>query len=46
MTANVATASFCRSPNVAIPDNDTTGVTDSQVVAKVLCKINPCVVSP
>ena len=33
MTANVATASFCRTPNVAIPDNNTTGVTDSQVVA-------------
>ena len=33
MTANVATASFCRSPNLAIPDNNVTGVTDSQVVA-------------
>ena len=33
MTANLAIASFCRSPNLAIPDNNTTGVTDSQVVA-------------
>ena len=33
MTSNIATASFCRSPNLAIPDNSTTGVTDSQAVA-------------
>ena len=33
MTADVATASFCRTPNVAIPDNSTAGVTDSQMVA-------------
>ncbi len=31
-TAGIATASFCRSPDIALPDGNTTGVSDSQIV--------------
>ena len=33
ITSSVATASFCRSPGLSIPDNNTTGVSDDQTIA-------------